>query len=347
MRRTQEGYFFNHGLQFLRLDSPKVSSLAAEWERAGALMEWTGRHGRLDASTGNFTPRSDCEPGAHPGFCSFLEPGKLYVNGGLTEHLRRKNEPGVRVELGCKVSAIDGSGGEGGAAGPWRLRGSKFGEPVHTFGDFDAVVFTDAMAGRKGSPGHVLLNGEVELGSLFPVLDEVRVKPVFSLMVAYARGDVSCDFDAASVVGSEAFQFVSAENAKPNYDAVGVDCDSFVALSTFERAEDLLERHPQQKNFKFVEQTKDYLDPIQADLLADFESLLGCEGKVPVYAKAQRWGGAFYSSGCGGVSRDLKSYVDEGRMIALCGDYCCETSTAENAVLSGLDAAERLAGMLP
>ena len=116
MRQTQEGYFFNHGLQFLRLDSPKVSSLAAEWERAGALMEWTGRHGRLDASTGNFTPRSDCEPGAHPGFCSFLEPGKLYVNGGLTEHLRRKNEPGVRVELGCKVSAIDGSGGEGGAA---------------------------------------------------------------------------------------------------------------------------------------------------------------------------------------------------------------------------------------
>ena len=92
-----------------------------------------------------------------------------------------------------------------------------------------------------------------ELGTIFPVLDTVKVQPIFSLMIALPVGAVETEFEAAAVTGSEAFQFISLESKKPNYSSQ-IECQSFVAISTFEFASKLLAKHPQQKNFKFVEQ---------------------------------------------------------------------------------------------
>mmetsp|Transcript_8992 Transcript_8992/g.16752 ORF Transcript_8992/g.16752 Transcript_8992/m.16752 type:complete len:218 (+) Transcript_8992:230-883(+) len=212
-------------------------------------------------------------------------------------------------------------------------------------GHFDFVVFSDSMTFRKGSPGHVLVDDE-ELGLIFPVADGVKVKPVFSLMAAFSSGAVESPFDAAAILSSDAFQWVSLENKKPNYSS-SVDCQCFVAISTFDFAEKLLKEHPQQRNFKFVEQTSQYLDPIQEALGTEFKALLSSMGNSdvdPIYLKAQRWGGAFYSNA--DSSKDL-CFVDRERRLALCGDYCGgSNSNAETAMLSGLCAGEELASLL-
>ena len=337
-RSPSQGYFFNHGLQFLKLseENRDLQSRALEWEKSGALLQWHGAHGCYDAGGSTFTERSKCAgKDFGKGFCSFLEPGRLWVNNGLTEHLRNRT-PKIEVTLGTKISAIERNE----SMSTWHLRGSKFGDEA-SFGSFDAVVFSDAMAGRRGSPGHVIVNGAEELGAIFPVLDRVRVRPIFALMVAFEAGTVDLGFDAAAVVGSNTFQFVSTERAKPNY-ASDADCESFVALSTFSSAEALLLKHPQQRNFKFVEQTSAYLDPIQEALLADFLDLFaesGAERERVVYVKAQRWGGGFYAND--DASEDL-CYVDAERGLALCGDYCAPSGDAQGAILSGLSAGERI-----
>ena len=60
----------------------------------------------------------------------------------------------------------------------------------------------------------------------------------------------------------------------------------------------------------------------------------------PLYVKAQRWGGAFYANS--DSNGDL-CYVDSEKKLALCGDFCADSSTAEMAMLSGLHAGEAIA----
>ncbi|QDZ23863.1 hypothetical protein HOP50_11g64030 [Chloropicon primus] len=61
------------------------------------------------------------------------------------------------------------------------------------------------------------------------------------------------------------------------------------------------------------------------------------------YVKAQRWGGAFYSNADAG---DMMCFVDRARKLALCGDCCAPSSTAENAMLSGVAAGKAIAEAL-
>ena len=174
------------------------------------------------------------------------------MNNGVTEHILGKHE-NIKVCLGTVVNSLTFDS----STNHWNLDGKTFGEEKG-LGSFDAVVFSDAMTGRKGSPGYVLLDREKELGTVFPVLDRLKVKPIFSLMIALPPGTVESGFDAASVVGSEAFQWISLENNKPNYSSK-MECQCFMALSTFDYAEKLLLQHPQQRNFKFVEQVRKQL----------------------------------------------------------------------------------------
>lgn len=76
-------------------------------------------------------------------------------------------------------------------------------------------------------------------------------------------------------------------------------------------------------------------------LQKEFLSLLKREvggAKLPglVFASAQRWGSAFKSS-----LLPERSLLDEENAIAACGDFCVQSS-AEGALLSAADAAERI-----
>lgn len=95
-------------------------------------------------------------------FCSFLEPGPIWVNNCLTEHLRNKHE-NIHMCLGSVVSSLSWDP----SSRHWRLDGRSFGENKF-FGSFDAVVFSDAMTARRGSPGHCLLTGLEQSGKSLP-----------------------------------------------------------------------------------------------------------------------------------------------------------------------------------
>ena len=97
-------------------------------------------------------------------FCSFLEPGPIWVNNCLTEHLRNKHE-NIHMCLGSVVSSLSWDP----SSRHWRLDGRSFGEN-NFFGSFDAVVFSDAMTARRGSPGHCLLTGLEQSGKSLPPL---------------------------------------------------------------------------------------------------------------------------------------------------------------------------------
>lgn len=374
-RRTQEGYFFNHGLQFLKLtDEGLLSRARDEWEPTGALQAWSGVHGGYDARTRHFTARpgggadpptpSAASGDAGGGFCGFLEPGDLFVANGLTEHLRAAS--GVPVSLGTIVKALDWQSDGGGGSGEWHLAGRDGNADAADLGTFDAVVLSDAMTARRGSPGHLLVDG-AELGTIFPVMDGLEPRAVFTLMAAFPPGASGAHrpFEAAAITNSDAFQWVCMENRKPNFPAErgpwqGTDAECWVAISTFAFAAELLAAHPQQRDFKFVEQTQAYLDPIQQALWQEFESLMapiwreskaaveGKEGKgkgkgslpSPVYLKAQRWGGAFYRNPRFCPTR----YFDKRpKRLVICGDCCTEEGDAQAAMLSGANAARKVA----
>ncbi len=158
--------------------------------------------------------------------------------------------------------------------------------------------------------------------------------------------------------------FFLCHSVQPNYTS-DVACQSFVAITTFEMAERLLAAHPQQRDFKFVEQTRTYLADIEQQLAAAFIELVqpmlsanaagnesaSASAPEPVYVKAQRWGGAFYSNEFGGERGEggspAPSFLNEAKRLALCGDFCDPgVSTAESAMLSGLSCGERLANLL-
>ena len=62
-----QGYFFNHGLQFIKIRNEKLLERAADWEKAGALMHWQGKHGCFVANTGAYTERDKWKKSDHKG----------------------------------------------------------------------------------------------------------------------------------------------------------------------------------------------------------------------------------------------------------------------------------------
>ena len=66
-RTFLQGYFFNHGLQFMKIRNDQLLERAAEWERAGALMRWQGKHGLYKANTGVYTARDKWTKSEHKG----------------------------------------------------------------------------------------------------------------------------------------------------------------------------------------------------------------------------------------------------------------------------------------
>ena len=53
-----KGYFFNHGLQFMKFQNDKLLKRATDWEKSGAIFHWQGEHGCFDATTGTYNSRS-------------------------------------------------------------------------------------------------------------------------------------------------------------------------------------------------------------------------------------------------------------------------------------------------
>lgn len=210
------------------------------------------------------------------------------TNNALAQHMAAQLQalPGAQLLSGVAVqSAARASGGCGcGSSGAWQLRGSRVGraavaepaapEQQEDLGSYDAVVLADAMPLLPGSAGHVagLEATSSSLGQLARSVQVVAPEPCFALMVAFAEPLQGMPFDSASIEAGP-WQWVANNSSKPGRPGTGSP-QCWVALTTSERARQLLERRPLSVGGKFNPQTQQYQADVAAELLADFRALL-------------------------------------------------------------------------
>ena len=174
---------FDYGAQFVVARSPAFQQQVAEWQAAGVVAEWRGRHGRITAG-GTFEEASPSS--LQGGFCGALSGLPLYVgtptNSSICQHmaqqLQQQRGPSTasgRLHSGVRVTSMEqqqqqqrtnsssssdaassGCCGSGGVQ--WRLGGSRQGragaaaaEVAEDLGLFDAVILADAMPVLPGA----------------------------------------------------------------------------------------------------------------------------------------------------------------------------------------------------
>ncbi len=122
-------------------------------------------------------------------------------------------------------------------------------------------------------------------------------------MVAFHQPLAGVPLDSASVApagggggggGSSSFQWVACNSSKPgrpqqgDIAGGGAAPQCWVALTTPQRAQQLLEAHPLAVGGKFNPQTQQYQAAVAAELLADFRALMQPFSQVRVTEPA-RW----------------------------------------------------------
>jgi renalase len=86
--------------------------------------------------------------------------------------------------------------------------------------------------------------------------------------------------------------------------------------------------------------SNELLSAVALDLLAAFQAAVP-NIPSPSFLKAHRWGGAFPTTA---IASEEKCILEEERRIAVCGDFCVGPRV-EDAVLSGVSAAEKVASL--
>jgi hypothetical protein len=160
---------FDHGTQFFTASSQEFQQQVEEWQAAGVVQEWKGRHARI-TSDGAVEPSGS---GSGSSFFGSLAGQPLYVatptNNSLAQHmaaqLSRAGQAPSAVQAGVIVQEAERSGGGcGGAGAKWQLRGSRAGRAaagaaagrqheVEDLGSFDALVLADALPLLPGECG--------------------------------------------------------------------------------------------------------------------------------------------------------------------------------------------------
>lgn len=304
---------FDHGAQQITAISADFKAQVAEWQAAGVVAEWRGRHGAIEGGTcrpRQEQPGGSSSPGGS-GFCGSLTGLPMYVgvpsNSAIAQHMAAQLQAhqGSQLLSGVAVQSLERVGGGcgcGSGGSKWQLRGSRKGraaaaepgpaEQQEDLGLFDAVVLADAMPLLPGSAGHIagIEAASTSLAQLARSVQAVAPEPCFALMVAFRDALPGVPFDSASVAAgasgsssssdssssSAAFQWVACNSSKPGrpQPAAGTP-QCWVALTTAQRARQILERRPlSTADGRFNPQTEQYRAEVAAELLADFRGLM-------------------------------------------------------------------------
>mmetsp|Transcript_84857 Transcript_84857/g.263545 ORF Transcript_84857/g.263545 Transcript_84857/m.263545 type:complete len:457 (-) Transcript_84857:113-1483(-) len=288
-------------------------------------------------------------------FCGFLEGSSsqsLFVGadgvGSLVPAMLAR--AGVNVQRGVRVTDLAFKECSGSGRRRWFLETDQDAGPE----PFDSVVLANhdpAFAAatierlQAEAPDPELSQDAVEevIGQFKQRLRGLRSarQSRYSLVLAFPRPLRELAFDAVSVHGSE-LQFLSRDSSKPGRprqgEGDGVEC--WVVQTSPEFAA-LLDK----------ELGQDSSAEAAARIWAASEGLLGrfFQGEslpVPLYSRAHRWSSAFFSEPLdlgadGGPHNDAVSFAPWA--LALCGDYLGARQGIQEAALSGMMAANRVA----
>ena len=246
---------FDHGCQFFTAESEAFRETCAALERAGHIARWGGRFGTLDASTGVFRAKSENDAKAGDDFFRLLAAKDVYVGvptmRGLCDGLRELIPENAAVDSPqCAVTRLERARDEDAHenATPWVVSGVggraldelESGSRECALGAFRAVVATDVMLAKTGTPGSCAFEGvagvsdeeatkkqeevsgaSARAAATWRVMRGAPAESLFSLMVAFgsdgpaAEEDASVPFDAAVVTGCGTIQLLVRDSAKP------------------------------------------------------------------------------------------------------------------------------------
>jgi hypothetical protein len=306
-RRTDEGFAFDHGAQYLTVKDPRFGRYVRSWVHEGLAGRWSPRTVRFADGSG-------------PDFAEAVEPGRPRIVGvpamsALLRHLAAD----LDVQTGSRVLDLP-SGGVGtlelaevGGAGGRGGDGDDL--PARREGPFDWVVVTAPPA--QGA--RLLAEASPMLGER--LRQEPVVAPCWSTMVAF-DDDVPVDWDSAFVeegTGSP-LSLVARDASKPGR----ADRPTWVLHAGPAFSRDHLE---------------DDAEAVAGTLVEAFRALTGAS-TLPrlTYRAAHRWRYARVEHPIGEAC-----LVDRDAQVVYAGDACLG-GRIEAAFLSGIAAAGRILG---
>ena len=314
---------FDHGCQFFTAESEAFRETCAALERAGHIARWDGRFGTLDASTGEFRAKSENDAGTKgDDFFRLLAAKDVYVGvptmRGLCDGLRELiRENAARDSPQCAVTSLKRAKDErqhenkNKNARPWVVSGvggraldeNQPGSREQNLGAFEAVVTTDVMLTKTGTPGSCLLEGvpgisdedarddrqedvsgaSARAAATWRAMRGVPAESLFSLTLAFGGSeedeDASVPFDAAVVTGSETIQFLVRDSAKPGRAEKGAR-NRWTAVSTAAFAATVVADAPLSVDGAYNPQTAAYLERVTPAMVEATLDLLRAASRV-------------------------------------------------------------------
>ena len=307
---------FDHGCQFFTAESEAFRETCAALERAGHIARWDGRFGTLDASTGAFRAKSENGDAALRGddFFRLLAARDVYVGvptmRGLCDGLRELIRDDAAVDSPqCAVTRLERARDENANAPPWVVSGvggraldeNESGSRERALGAFAAVVATDVMLTKTGTPGSCALEGvagvsderaprpeevsgaSARAAATWRAMRGVPAESLFSLTLAFGGSeedeDASVPFDAAVVTGSETIQFLVRDSAKPGRAEKGAR-NRWTAVSTAAFAATVVADAPLSVDGAYNPQTAAYLERVTPAMVEATLDLLRAASRV-------------------------------------------------------------------
>lgn len=387
---------FDHGCQFFTAESEAFRETCAALERAGHIARWDGRFGTLDASTGEFRAKIENDAGTRgDDFFRLLAAKDVYVGvptmRGLCDGLRELIRENAAVDSPqCAVTSLkrarDEREHEKKNARPWVVSGvggraldeNQPGSRERALGAFEAVVATDVMLTKTGTPGSCVLEGvpgvsdedardatedvsgaSASAAATWRAMRGSPAESLFSLMVAFGGTeedeDLSVPFDAAVVTGSKTIQLLVRDSAKPGRGKRGAR-NRWTVVSTAAFAAAAVADAPLSVDGAYNPQTAAYLERVTPAMVEATRDLLrsassrassGVDDEdtptdmyrdPPTHARSQRWGHAFPKRGWGGAAFAW----DPALRFGACGDFAAGPGV-EAAWISGAQAGAAVA----
>ena len=305
---------FDHGCQFFTAESEAFRETCAALERAGHIARWGGRFGTLDASTGVFRAKSENDAKAGDDFFRLLAAKDVYVGvptmRGLCDGLRELIPENAAVDsprgaVTRLERARDEDADEN--ATPWVVSGVggraldelESGSRERALGAFRAVVATDVMLAKTGTPGSCAFEGvagvsdeeatkkqeevsgaSARAAATWRVMRDAPAESLFSLMVAFGSDgpaeeeeDASVPFDAAVVTGCGTIQLLVRDSAKPG-PARSCTRNRWTAVSTAAFAARVVADAPLSVDGAYNPQTAAYLERVTPAMVEATSDLL-------------------------------------------------------------------------
>ena len=301
---------FDHGCQFFTASDPEFKAVCASLVRSGHASRWDGRFGTLDARTGAFASRDDARGDVPPDddFFGLLSADEVFVGvptmRGLCDGLRKLIHEDAAVDSPqCAVTCLERARDETKNARPWVVSGvggraldeNQHGSREYALGAFEAVIATDVMLTKTGTPGSCALEGVAEVSdeeaprpedvsgasaraaATWRAMRDSPAESLFSLMVAFGGSDededASVPFDAVVVTGSETLQLLVRDSAKPGRAERGAR-NRWTAVSTAAFAAAVVADAPLSVDGAYNPQTAAYLERVTPAMVEATRDLL-------------------------------------------------------------------------